>query len=76
MYMHMLCLLLQILSSSVHLHLHLLCHFMYLVLLVIDNRLNIFALMFLIWLGTHILAYGVLIVLQLPLHLFILILYG
>ena len=64
------CLLLQILASSVHLHLRVLCHFICLVSLVLENRLNTFTFMFLIWSGTHILAYGLLIVLQLPLHLF------
>ena len=62
------CLLLQILASSVHLHLHVLCHFMYLVSLVLDNRLNTFTVMFLTLSGTHILAYGSLIVLQLLFH--------
>ena len=69
-----LCLLLQILASSVQLHLHVLCHLMCLVSSVLDNRLNTFTFMFLIWSGTYILAYGLLIVLQLPLHLFTLIL--
>ena len=68
-----LCLFLKILTSKLDLHLHVLCHFMCLVSLVLDNRLNAFTFMFLIWSGTHILAYGLLIVLQLPLHLFILI---
>ena len=46
---------------------------MRLVSLVLEIRLNTLTLVFLISLGTHILAYGSLIVLQLPLHLFILI---
>ena len=46
---------------------------MCLVSLVFDSRLNTLTFVFLMLSGTHILAYGSLIVLQLPLHLFILI---
>ena len=67
-------LLLQTLASSLHLQLEVLCHFMCLVSLVLDIRLNTLTFVFLVLSGTHILAYGSLIVLQLPWHLFILIL--
>ena len=64
-----LCLLLQRLASNLHLHLRVLSHSICLVSLVLDIRLNTFTFMFLIVSGTHNLAYGSLIVLQLPLHL-------
>ena len=67
-------LLLQTLASNLHLHLQLLCHFMCLVLLVYDIKLNTLTFVFLMLSGTHILAYRSLIVLQLPLQFFILIL--
>ena len=54
-------------------HLHVLCHSMCLVSLVLEIRLNTLTFMFLMVSGTHNLAHGSLIALQLPLHLFILI---
>ena len=69
-----LCLLLQTLASNLHLHAQVLCHSICLVSLVLDIRLNTLTVMFLIVSGTHNLAYGSLIVLQLPLHLFIVML--
>ena len=70
------CLLLQMLVSILHLHLHLSYHFMCLVSLVLDIRLNILTFKFFITSGTQISAYGSLILLQIPLHLLILILNG
>ena len=69
-----LCLLLQRLASNLHLRLQVLCHSICLVSLVFSIRLNTLTFMFLIVSGTHNLAYGSLIVLQLPLHLFIVML--
>ena len=69
-----LCLLLQRLASNLHLRLQVLCHSICLVSLVLSIRLNTLTFMFLIVSGTHNLAYGSLIVLQLPLHLFIVML--
>ena len=68
------CLLLQTLASNLHLHLQVLCYSICLISLVLDIRLNTLTFMFLIVSGTHNLAYGSLIVLQLPLHAFIVIL--
>ena len=69
-----LCFLLPTLASHLHLHLQVLCHSICLVSLVLDIRLNTLTFMFLKVSGTHNLAYGSLIVIQLPLHLFIVIL--
>ena len=63
------CLLLQTLASNLHLHLHVSCHSVCLVSLVLDIR-------FLITSGTHLFAYGSLLLLQLPLHLLVLELKG
>ena len=70
------CLLLKTLASNLHLHLHVSCHFMCLVSLVLDIRLNTLTSKFFTTSGTHIFAYGSLILLQLPLHLLVLILKG
>ena len=70
------CLLLETISSNLHLHLYFSCHFINLVSLVLDIRLNTLTFKFFIISGTQIFAYGLLILLQLPLHLFILILKG
>ena len=67
-----LCLLLQTLASSLHLHLQFSCHFMYLVSLVLDIKLNSLRFIFLTTSRIHIFTYGSLILLQLPLHLLIL----
>ena len=60
---------LQTLASSLHLHLH-----VFLVSLVFDIRLNILTFKFFTTSGTHIFAYGSLILLQLPQYLLVLIL--
>ena len=65
LYSFHLCLLLKTLASRLHLHLQVSCHSMCLVSLVLDIRLNSLAFMFLITSGTHTLAYGSLILLQL-----------
>ena len=69
-------LLLQTLAPSLYLCLHVSCHYMCLVLLVLGIRLNILTFKFFTTSGTHNFAYGPLILLQLPLHLLILILKG
>ena len=68
-----LCLLLQTLASSLHLHLQVSCNFMYIVLLAVEIRLYPFTFVFLITSGTHDFAYGSLMLLQVPLHLFIIL---
>ena len=70
------CLLLQTLEVDLHRHLQVACHIIYLVSLILLIRLNTLTFMFLTMSGTHNLAYGLLILLQLPLHLFALILKG
>ena len=57
-------------------HLHVSCHFIDLVSLVNDTRLNTLTFNFFTVTETQILAYGSLILLQLPIHFFILILKG
>ena len=57
-------------------HLHVSCHFIDLVLLVLEIRLNTLTFKFFTVSETQILAYGLLILLQLPLHLFTLTLKG
>ena len=69
-------LLLQTPASYLHLHLHVSCHSMCLVSLVLDIRLNTLTFKFLATLGTRSFSYGLLILLQLPLHLLVLILKG
>ena len=69
-------LLLQTLLLNLHLHLHVLCHSMRLVSLFPDTRLNTLTFKFLTTPGTHNFARGLLILLQLPLHLLVLILQG
>ena len=64
------CLLLQTLASNLHLHLHVSCHFIYLVSLVIDFKLNTLTFKSFITSETHIFANRSLILLQLPSHLF------
>ena len=66
-----LCLLLQTLASNLHLHLQVSYHSICLVSVVLDIRLGTLTF---VSLTTHNLAYGPLILLQLPLHVFILIL--
>ena len=66
------CLLLQTLASNLHLHLHVSCRFMCLVLVVLNSRLNTLTFKFFRTSRTHIFAYGLLKLLQLPLHLLIL----
>ena len=70
------CLLLQTITSNLHLQLHFSCHSINLVSLVLEIRLNTLTFKFFIISGTQIFAYGSLILLQLPLHLLILILKG
>ena len=57
-------------------HLHDSCHFIDLVSLVNEITLNTLTFKFLTISGTQIFAYGSLILLQLPLHLFILTIKG
>ena len=57
-------------------HLEVSCHFMCLVSLVLDIRLNTLTSKSFTVSGTQIFAYGLLMLLQLPLHLFILMLKG
>ena len=68
------CLLLQTLPSNLHLHLQVSCHSMCFASSVLDIRLNTLTFKFLTTSGTHIFAYGSLILLHLPLHLLVLIL--
>ena len=70
------CFLLQTLASNPHLHLHVSCHYICLVSLVLDITLNTLTFKFFTTSGTHNFAYGLLILLQLPLHLLVLILKG
>ena len=67
-----LCLLSQTLASSLHLNLQVSCHFMYLLSLVLEIRLNILTFMFLTTSGTHSVAYKSLVLFQRTLHLLIL----
>ena len=64
------CLLLETLASNLHLHLQVSCHFISRFSFVLDIRLNNLIFMFLLTSGIHNLAYGSLILLQLPVHLF------
>ena len=70
------CLLLQTIVSNLHIHLHVSCHFLCRVSLVLEIRLNTLMFKSFATSGTHILAYVSLILLQLPLHLLVLILKG
>ena len=70
------CLLLQTLAFYPHLHQHFPCHFICLVLLVLEIRLNTLIFKSFTKSGTHIFAYGSLTLLQPPLHLLVLILKG
>ena len=67
-------LLLQKLASNLHLHLHVSCHFICLASLVLYIRLSTLTFKFFTKSGTHIFAYGSLILLPLPPHLLVLIL--
>ena len=62
--------------SSLHIHLQVSCHFINLVSLGFDIRLNALTFKSFMTSGTQIFAYGLLILLQLPSYLFILILKG
>ena len=64
------CLLLQTLASNLHLHLQFSCHSICLVSLVLDIILNTLIFIFSTKSRTNNFAYGSLILLQLPLHLF------
>ena len=64
------CLLLQTLASNLHLHLQDSYHSICLVSFVPNIRLNTLTFIFLRTSGTHNFAYGSLILLKLPLHLF------
>ena len=70
------CLLLQIIPSNLRIHLQVSCHSICLVSLVNDIRLNTLTFKFLTTSGAQIPAYGSSILLQLPLHLFVLMLKG
>ena len=70
------CLLLQAIASNLHTHLHVSRYFMCRVSLVLDIKLNTLKFKSFTTSGTHIFAYGSLILLQLPLNLLILILKG
>ena len=63
-------LLLQTLALNINMHLQVSCHLICLVSLIIFIKLNTLTSMFFIVSGTHNLAYGSLILLQFPLHLF------
>ena len=63
-------------ASNLHLHLHVSCHFVVFVSLVLDIKLNTLEFKSCTTSGSHIFAKGSLILLQLPLHLFVLILKG
>ena len=67
---------LQIILSNLHMHLQVSCHFICLISLVYDIRLNTLTFKYLTVSGTQIFAYELLMLLLLPLHLFILILKG
>ena len=67
-------LLLQTIASNLHIHLYVSCYFICLVSLVLNIRLNTLTFKSFTTSGTHIYAYGSLILLQLPLHLLVLIL--
>ena len=67
-------LLLQTAEVNLHMHLQVSCHIIYLVSLILDIKFNTLTFMFLIIYGAHNLGYGSLILLQLPMHLFTLIL--
>ena len=67
-------LLLQTLLLNLHLHLHVSCYFMHLVSLVLVTRFNTLTFKFFTTLGRHNFASGLLVLLQLPLHLLVLIL--
>ena len=69
-------LLLNTAEVHLHIHLHVSYHIICVVSLILDIRLNMLTFMILMISGTHNLAYGSLILLQLPLHLFTLILQG
>ena len=64
------CLLLQTLASHLHFHAQVLCQDTCLISLILHIRLNTLIFMSLATSGTHNLAYGTLILLQLPLNLF------
>ena len=70
------CLLLQKTEVNLHMHSQVSCHTICLVSLILAIILNTLTLIFLVMSGTHNLANGLLILLQLPLHLFTLILQG
>ena len=63
------CLSLQTFASNLYLHLQVSCHSINLVSLLLDIRLNTLIFIFLTTSGTRNFPYGVLILLQLPLHL-------
>ena len=65
---------LQTLVSNLHLHLHVPCHSVYLVSLVLDIKLNTLMFMFYITSGIHNFSNGSLILLQPRLHLLVLML--
>ena len=69
-------LLLQTVASNLHLHLHISTNFICLVSLIVDIRLNTLTFKFLATSGTRNFAYGLLILLLLPVHLPVLILKG
>ena len=69
-------LLLQTFASNLDLHLHASCHSKCLVSLVLHIRLNTLTFKVFTTSETHSFAYGLLILVQLPLHLLVLILKG
>ena len=71
-----LCLLLQTLAINLLMHLQVSCQTICLVSLILDIKLNTLTFMFLMISGTHNLAYGLLIPLQLPPYLITLLLKG
>ena len=72
---------LQTIAPNLHSHLYVSCHFIFFVSLVLEIRLNTLTFKFFATSGTHIFAYGYLILLQLillqlPLHFPVLMLKG
>ena len=70
------CLLFQTIASNLQLHLNVSCHSINLVSLVLDIKLNTLTFKFFTTSGAQVFTYGLLALLQLPLHLLVLILKG
>ena len=70
------CLSLQTIESNLHSYLHVSCHFIFFISLVLDIKLNTLTLKSSTTSRTHIFVYRSLISLQLPLHLLVLTVKG